>query len=55
MTMKKENKIVTHGNIELLAHKINEALAHGWNILGYPDYHDGKWVQAITRTIDIED
>ena len=34
--MKKEYKIVTHGNIELLEEKINTALEHGWNILGYP-------------------
>ncbi len=49
---KKEYKIVTHGNIELLEDRINEALEHGWNILGYPQYADGRWIQAITRTTE---
>ncbi len=52
---KKEYMIVTHGNIELLEKQINDALDHGWNILGYPQYADGRWVQAITRTIELEE
>ena len=50
--MKKEYKIVTHGNIELLEERINEASTHGWNILGYPQYADGRWIQCITRTTE---
>lgn len=52
MKTRKEYKIVTHGNIELLEKHINEALTYGWNILGYPQFADGRWIQAITRTID---
>jgi len=52
---KKEYMIVTHGSIELLEKHINRALEHGWNILGYPMYADGKWCQAITRTTYSDD
>ena len=47
---KKEYMILTHGNIELLERHVNEALRNGWNILGYPQYADGRWVQSFTRT-----
>lgn len=44
--------ILTHGNIELLERQVNEALSHGWNILGYPNFLNGQWVQGITRVTD---
>ena len=50
--MKKEVRFVTHGNLELLEAKLNEALEHGWNLLGYINFLDGRWVMTITRTFD---
>lgn len=50
--MKKEYMILTHGNIELLERQVNEALSHGWNILGYPNFLNGQWIQGITRVTE---
>lgn len=47
--MKKEYMVLTHGNLELLEKHVNEALDHGWNIMGYINFLNGQWVQAITR------
>ncbi len=47
----KEYDIVTHGNLELLIKHVNDRLKAGWNILGYPSFLDGRWVQPVTRTI----
>jgi len=52
--MKKEYMILTHGNLELLEKQVNDALAHGWNLLEGPKYLSGQWVQAITRVKDQE-
>lgn len=41
--------VLTHGNLELLEKHVNEALDHGWNIMGYINFLNGQWVQAITR------
>lgn len=50
--MKKEYMVLTHGNLELLEKHVNEALDHGWNIMGYINFLNGQWVQAITRVKD---
>mgnify|MGYP005991865763 FL=1 len=47
--MKKEYMVLTHGNLGLLEKQVNEALDHGWNIMGYINFLNGQWVQAITR------
>jgi len=47
--MKKEYMVLTHGNLELLEKHVNDALDHGWNIMGYINFLNGQWVQAITR------
>jgi len=50
--MKKEFKIETHGNLELLERKVNNLLEEGWNLMGYINFLDGRWVMSMTRTID---
>jgi len=54
MTMKKEYMVLTHGNLGLLEKHVNDALNHGWNIMGYINFLNGQWVQAITRVKDEE-
>ena len=51
METKKEFKIVTHGNMELLEKHVNDHLTDGWNLMGYINFLDGRWVQTMTRTI----
>lgn len=50
--MKKEFMVLTHGNLELLERDVNEALSHGWNLMGYINFLNGQWVQCITRVKD---
>ncbi len=51
----KEFMLLTHGNKTMLEQKVNEALGHGWNILGYPFYANGVWCLSITRTTESEE
>jgi len=52
--MKKEYDVLTHGNLALLIKHVNEALDHGWDVLGGIDSLNGQWVQAITRVKEVE-
>ena len=45
----KEYRVITHGNLELLEDRVNEALSYGWNLMGYVNFLNGHWVQSVTR------
>ena len=45
----KEYRVITHGNLELLEDRVNEALSYGWNLMGYVNFLNGQWVQSVTR------
>lgn len=49
----KEYRVLTHGNLELLEKRVNEAMKSGWNLMGYVNFLNGQWVQSVTRVMDV--
>lgn len=49
--MKKEYKVLTHGNLDMLEKHVNTHLDEGWNVLGYLNFLNGMWVQTMTKTV----
>ena len=49
----KEYRVLTHGNLELLEKREDEAMKTGWNLMGYVNFLNGQWVQSVTRVMDV--
>ena len=54
METRKEIHVITHGNLELLEKHVNDHLANGWNLMGYINFLDGRWVITVTKTVTVE-
>jgi len=47
--MKKQYKILMHGNVEMLERHVNTHLDDGWDVLESLKYLNGTWVQTMTK------